>query len=532
VANAGISGASTAASTCSNPQGNAADGFSGCSVATLVNDGTTLGTRYAFNVNADIGVFSTRDESSAATHAISFAATAPGGYRLDISTSRVGDLNRLSDIAGCEGSVDISDVTGASSVALANGTLGLSDPGVIGLGQGTMNLAINQSSGVAQIFAVSDGAAQAHTLTFTFSASVRSSSCEVAVRLGAQNGTTVGCTACEYPGSPARTQTNDGHFVSVTFVSLCGNGSIDTEVGEECDDGNTTPGDGCSSTCQTEVPGCGNGLLEGSEECDLGGANGSSTSCCTGTCEFRDAGSICNPSSGPCDPAEECTGTSESCPADTGIPDGDGDGVCDAQDNCPDDPNPGQEDADADLVGDVCDACTGGAAATSHRVVVSKLLAPSGDEKILFKGRGLFPLAPTLDPVATGARLLVTDSVGTPVLDATMGPGAYDPVSMIGWKVNGAGTSWTYKNPGSHPQGITIAGVKAVPSTPGLVKVKTKGRNASYPVVLSNLPLTATMVLDPPTAETGLCIEATFPAVPPAHPSCTAKADMSGVKCK
>jgi cysteine-rich repeat protein len=32
---------------------------------------------------------------------------------------------------------------------------------------------------------------------------------------------------------------------------VCGNGSV--EVGEQCDDGNTASGDGCSSTCQIEV---------------------------------------------------------------------------------------------------------------------------------------------------------------------------------------------------------------------------------------------------------------------------------------
>jgi hypothetical protein len=37
------------------------------------------------------------------------------------------------------------------------------------------------------------------------------------------------------------------------------------------------------------------------------------------------------------------------------IPDSDHDGVPDDADNCPDDPNPNQEDSDLDLIGDVCD---------------------------------------------------------------------------------------------------------------------------------------------------------------------------------
>ncbi len=38
-------------------------------------------------------------------------------------------------------------------------------------------------------------------------------------------------------------------------------------------------------------------------------------------------------------------------------PDADNDGVCDADDNCPNDANPNQEDADNDGIGDVCDDC-------------------------------------------------------------------------------------------------------------------------------------------------------------------------------
>ena len=39
--------------------------------------------------------------------------------------------------------------------------------------------------------------------------------------------------------------------------------------------------------------------------------------------------------------------------------DRDYDGVPNLEDNCPDDPNPDQEDLDGDLIGDVCDPCNG-----------------------------------------------------------------------------------------------------------------------------------------------------------------------------
>jgi Disintegrin len=62
---------------------------------------------------------------------------------------------------------------------------------------------------------------------------------------------------------------------------------------------------------------CGDSQVDGTEQCDLGGSNGSATSCCTSTCQFRASGQTCRTSAGVCDVAETCTGSSGSCPADT-----------------------------------------------------------------------------------------------------------------------------------------------------------------------------------------------------------------------
>ena len=65
--------------------------------------------------------------------------------------------------------------------------------------------------------------------------------------------------------------------------ALCGNGY--REVGEECDDGNSLSGDGCSSYCRIENHHCGNGILETGEQCDDGNVN--TNDGCTPECKLE-----------------------------------------------------------------------------------------------------------------------------------------------------------------------------------------------------------------------------------------------------
>jgi cysteine-rich repeat protein len=75
---------------------------------------------------------------------------------------------------------------------------------------------------------------------------------------------------------------------------ICGDGI--PEFPEQCDDGNSINGDGCSTACKIEqLPNCGNGVLEAGEQCDDGNSvNGDG---CSASCELEkpDDGEGCTP---------------------------------------------------------------------------------------------------------------------------------------------------------------------------------------------------------------------------------------------
>ena len=76
------------------------------------------------------------------------------------------------------------------------------------------------------------------------------------------------------------TTDGDGCSALCEVEPVCGDGTVDT--GEECDDGNVSDGDGCSATCTIEVPACGDGNVDPGEECDDGNVvdgDGCSSAC-------------------------------------------------------------------------------------------------------------------------------------------------------------------------------------------------------------------------------------------------------------
>jgi hypothetical protein len=300
-----------------------------------------------------------------------------------------------------------------------------------------------------------------------------------------------------------------------------------------CDQAETCTG--ASATCPANaVAPAGTSCRASAGVCDVAETcNGVSTACPAD--QLRPAGFTCRASAGVCDVAEVCSGSSVACPADTGLPDGDGDGVCDLDDACPATSDPSQADSDGDGLGDACDPCSNflSVVATRAQIQFSKLATPPGDDKLKITGSFTIPATPAIDPLSNGGmRILVNDSTGAAVIDASIPGGLYDPLSRAGWTTNTSTTNYTYRNSGVAVPlvaGIGKITLKKSLKTPGLVTFTVTGKNGSYAINTANLPLAATIILDPPFASNNQCGELRFTGP---VPRCTYAAGPGILKCK
>ncbi|MHC4275562.1 MAG: hypothetical protein ACYSUR_18115, partial [Planctomycetota bacterium] len=110
------------------------------------------------------------------------------------------------------------------------------------------------------------------------------------------------------------TASEEWRTVTLAIVGVaCGDGV--TEGAEQCDDGNTDPGDCCSPSCQYEsaatVCRAAAGACDAADFCDGAGA-------CTADGKLT---SECRASTQACDVAEVCDGVGNDCPADAWEPD-------------------------------------------------------------------------------------------------------------------------------------------------------------------------------------------------------------------
>ncbi len=124
-------------------------------------------------------------------------------------------------------------------------------------------------------------------------------------------------TAAGAPDGPEHVINGTGAADSLSFTGQENICIYEVGLGWGCltFDFNAVPG-------EAPMPTCGNGVLEAYEECDRGLENG--PTCCL-NCQLVDF---------------------------------DADGMCDLLDNCPHTANPGQNDADGDFIGDLCDTST------------------------------------------------------------------------------------------------------------------------------------------------------------------------------
>ncbi len=209
------------------------------------------------------------------------------------------------------------------------------------------------------------------------------------------------------------------------------------------------------------------------------------------------------------DPEEDCDGGG--CPASCCIADADGDGRCDAVDPC----------------------------SVPAPVERARLQATRGRGGRVLGGKlrmsGIVTLADSLaasiDPVGQGVRVLIGDT-----FDVTLPAGGYDSSIRSGWIVDGGSRSSrhsTYRD-GS---GVPLDGVSRLvlreTTDDGVrsLRLDLRSGEGRWDALVTDDPVTATLVFAPAEAPRRCCGEVTF-ADAPDLPHCRTRRSGAGISCR
>ncbi len=181
-------------------------------------------------------------------------------------------------------------------------------------------------------------------------------------------------------------------------------------------------------------------------------------------------------------------------------------------------------DADGDGRPDGCDPCTnvgGGQDASKGAVrirVNNDAGLPQRRSDITLSAEFALAGAPgafaSLDPVADGVRIRIETVFGAAIAETTLPGGEFAGAGTAGWKLNGAGTRWSYldkRGLDPVPPFFKLVLKDVSDDGPNRVKLQARGREGTYAASPDYIPVRAFVVLGDSAASLGgLCGEVAF----------------------